>query len=301
MKWLALLVFAAVSQPAWSGEGGLVGNGGDVIECKAAVGRPFAGIYSLDYILTYQASNQNSDIQQPPSLQASIKRIRGILAAKLPELIFGFDSFTWFYRNTKVMNAARFWEEAPFGLVDIKDEKIVGLVPPNCQNSGVLKIQQAIVRQFSPGVPSLHEMVVYKYAPSVLDHVEKNLPLQASFLFIHEWLWDFSRDVEKNRRINRLIHSSEFDRLSSADLRDIFTRMGVVLPKMLSPAFHEEICMPNPPMVRPYISSKLSGAKEAILGKVTPYLRKRICTPDVICEASWVDHSNPALGNLNVF
>ncbi|MGZ3805041.1 MAG: hypothetical protein ACXVB4_12575, partial [Pseudobdellovibrionaceae bacterium] len=111
------------------------GSGGDTVECVRSADNDFNGTYALDYLLTYKESNKNTDIVSVKTLDASITRIRQNLEEKLPELIESFDEFMKLVRNEDV-SLPRFWEEAPFGLVDIKDEEIINLVPMNCRQDG---------------------------------------------------------------------------------------------------------------------------------------------------------------------
>ncbi|MEQ1877008.1 MAG: hypothetical protein ABL958_10210 [Bdellovibrionia bacterium] len=272
---VACVLFAASAGPA--SEGGLVGNGGDVVECKPTTTNPLNGLYSLDYLLTYQGSNQNADVVQVPNLRASVMRLRALFATKVPELLPTFDSFTQYYRNTTNKNAPRFWEEAPFGLVDLKDEKMLALVPENCREGNVLKISQAIIRQPSSSSGAAPGTIIYKFVPKVVEGLEQRWPLQLSFLYVHEWLWDVSQNVDRNRRLNRYFHSKEFENHSPQDARAIITRLGLTLPEPISTVFDPQSCMPQGYRVIELFKKFLTDKDSAKIGEFAVFGRNRDC------------------------
>lgn len=197
---LSLVMTLALPGAAWADH--IVGNGGDSIECRKDAGNPFDGTYSLDYILTYRTANDNADIVPAPSWQASLERIKLLFQDKLPELSESFEDFT---RN--ILNAdpsqSRIWEEAPWGLVDLKDEATISLVPESCKQDGKVRVVQAVIRQKPEATPRPKRTIIYKYVPEVFKKLAAQSPLQLSFLLVHEWLWDVSKNVDRNRRLNR--------------------------------------------------------------------------------------------------
>jgi hypothetical protein len=234
-----LAAVAALATPALAG-GHSVGNGGDAVICRAAADDAFAGTYALDYLLTYSAS---ADALVPvESLDASFQRLRAQIAAKLPELLQSFDSFRVNYRNTTDLSRTRVWEEAPFGLIDLEDEAIVASLPANCRDGDTAHIVQAVVREWPElsGAPPSH--VTYRFVPSVLDDLQKQAPLQLSFLVIHEWLWDLSTNVTRNRRIDRLLHSEALERSTREQLVAQLTALGLYLPGQAPDGFRDDFC-----------------------------------------------------------
>ncbi|MGZ5280578.1 MAG: hypothetical protein ACXWC9_11570, partial [Pseudobdellovibrionaceae bacterium] len=226
---LFLVVFFS-SSLVWGGQE--VGNGGDGVFCQSTVGTSFSGFYSLDYLLTYKSANQNSDIVPITSIHQSLVRIQSRLEKVFPEFSESFNEFVGLIGN-RTYKYRRAWEESPFGLIDLKDEKMIAQVPANCRKGDHIQIQQAIVRQapiFS-GDEKRKELIIYKFVPSLLQGLEKTSPVQLSFLYIHEWLWDISHDVDLNRRINRFLHSTDFETMSREDTRDRLVSLGLRIPR----------------------------------------------------------------------
>jgi hypothetical protein len=76
---------------------------------------------------------------------------------------------------------------------------------------------------------------------SLIKEVDKSQPLQISFLLIHEWLWDFSSNIERNSRINNFIHSEAFTNLNGYEIKVYLDRFGFKLPE----TGYEDIFYPN--------------------------------------------------------
>jgi hypothetical protein len=98
-------------------------------------------------------------------------------------------------------------------------------LPANCRDGSRVTLAQAIIRQFS-GVSGT-DRIVYAYVPEILDEMEATHPLQLSYLLVHEWLWSLSGNVERNRRVNRYLHTEEFLNASRSELIDQLEGMGL--------------------------------------------------------------------------
>lgn len=257
MRQVLIATLLVVCSPTlWAGQE--VGSGGDAVSCTASRDNTFVGTYSLDYLLTYTESNNNQDVVEVPSVEQSLQRIRARLAEKLPEFLESFNEFTQLIRNTDVLQP-RFWEEAPFGLVDIKDENLLHLVPMNCRNGEKVQIVQAIIRQNFLNAGVAGDKTIYRFVPRVFNDLQLNAPVQLSFLLVHEWLWDISHNVDRNRRINRFLHSVEFDRLSAAQVRAKLTALGLEFPKEVAPVpFYFDHCPANPAYAQSF-AARLRG------------------------------------------
>ncbi|HEX4926262.1 MAG TPA: hypothetical protein VFV50_19365, partial [Bdellovibrionales bacterium] len=184
--------------------GGAVGNGGDAVVCRPSSQNKFNGYYALDYLAKYQS---NLDAVPAASIEQALNRIEAGLHAKLPELWPSFREFRNNVFNTRDFTRKHIWEEAAFGLVDLKDEALVERLPENCRAGDKIAVVQAVIRQ-PPSVAGLPEYKVkYKFVPQVTEALRRQNPVQLSFLIVHEWLWDFSKNVDRNRVINYLLHS----------------------------------------------------------------------------------------------
>ncbi|MGZ3809219.1 MAG: hypothetical protein ACXVCE_14125, partial [Bacteriovorax sp.] len=234
------------------------------------------------------------------TLDASITRIRQNLEEKLPELIESFDEFMKLVRNEDV-SLPRFWEEAPFGLVDIKDEEIINLVPMNCRQDGQVKIVQTIIRLNPAKVGTEKYKLIYKYVPHLFQDLYTADPLQLSFLLVHEWLWDLSHNVEKNRRLNRVFHSKELETLNREQLRIKLTTLGLEIPPKVSPEdFRYDSC-PADPNAAQALMSKITQRDPVILSQHLTFKRRNLSCPfDGVdsCLHSRVSFSNDNIGSF---
>jgi hypothetical protein len=178
-------------------------------------------------------------------MEDSHQRIWMLLNQNLPELQASFKVFSKNILN-KDPHFTYVWEEASFGLVDIKDEDLVSLLPENCRGpNGQAQIIQAVVRQPS-GFTGMPNKIVFGYQPKVLKEMHERAPLQLSFLLVHEWLWEFSQNVQVNRRVNRFLHSVEFQEMSRDQILSTLRAMGFVLPGDLNALLFDESCLPDP-------------------------------------------------------
>ena len=199
-----------------------VGKGGDIIVCNASTSNDLVGNYSLDYVVTIQG------LPAAPvnSWQDSLASIGASLKAKVPELYLSFKQFENDVYNTSY-DRAHVWEPAPYGLVSLDDQQIAVQLPANCQAGGRLNLIQAIIR-VNPDFSGA-EAQIFSYMPTAISDLAVQRPAQASFLFVHEWLWELSSNVDRNRRINRYLHSVEFVSDSAAAALNKLRGMGLSL------------------------------------------------------------------------
>lgn len=238
MRIVLLCLFIA-SQNALAGW--YVGNGGDAIECFPGTDNNLNGIYSLDYILTLQDPKGDDGMASVKSWQASSDRLLKILTEKVPTLSASFRDFSRLLYN-KDFSKPRVWEPAPFGLVKLDDQRIASVLPSNCRAAnGEFQIMQAVIRLFEDFAGTNRGHYVYKYFPEVLKRLEEQSPLQLSFLLVHEWLWDVSHNVDRNRRVNRFLHSREIETMSADQVVGTLKGMGVILPEKFDDAFDADL------------------------------------------------------------
>ena len=111
--------------------------------------------------------------------------------------------------------------------MSLNDQKIVTLIPTNCRQNGKVQIVQAVIRQESKFTGRPPGDLVYRFVPAVLDELESKAPMQLSFLLVHEWLWDVSKNVDRNRRINRFLHSEALEHLSAEAVQAQLAGLGL--------------------------------------------------------------------------
>jgi parallel beta-helix repeat protein len=217
---LSTLIFITSMQAQSRGQN--VGNGGNIVVCRVSPENVFNGYYSLDYLLTYPGLEPVA----AASWQQSLKRISDLILIKVPELHASLESFRKEVYNTSY-NQMHVWESASFGLLRIDDQEIAVRLPENCLENDQINVIQAVIR-LNPDYSGA-ETQVFKYMPAAIDQLEAKDPVQTSFLLVHEWLWELSKNVDRNRRIDRYLHSRAFAEHSSAQALATLRSMGLQL------------------------------------------------------------------------
>jgi hypothetical protein len=207
-----LLIMVSIFSISGSYAGGvLVGNGGSVVRCGNQ-----RLLSSLDYVLTKNLYGNKITVTNQKSLQASLSRISNIIALKLPKYKESFDEYTHFLGNTDSAN--KYLWIAEDNLEVIHDE-IVRL-PYSCTNYESAEIQQAIIRQVTKN------NIIFKYDEGIYLELERQAPLQLSFLVVHEWLWNFMDNVKDSRMINYFLHSNMLMNMPSEKVIALFKIYG---------------------------------------------------------------------------
>lgn len=231
--------FSNLFSPSFSSAGQEVGNGGDAVFCKPSSANSFNGYYSLDYLSFFSPDAQ---IVPAETVDQSLSRIEKLLTQKLPTLAQDFKSFRADVFNQTNLGRPHIWEVAPFGLIDLKDEALVTLLPENCRSGDKVNIVQAVIRQ-PPQVSGLPPTkLLFKFVPQVVNDLKANNPVQLSYLIVHEWLWSFSDNVQRNRRITNWLHSNQLETLTAAQLVANFEAIGFAIPGSQPPVWSKEVC-----------------------------------------------------------
>ncbi|HUP57891.1 MAG TPA: hypothetical protein VM598_10595 [Bdellovibrionota bacterium] len=233
--WVGMALFAASA--AYAGQD--VGNGGDLIMCTRSTNNPFEGTLALDYVLTYQ----RTPLAQVRSLEESLARIEKRLEEKVPGLLESFRKFRASLWNETDPTQNFMWTPVVSGLVNVRDEDIPSAerVPENCRRGLEIPLMQAVIRQ-DPVVSGSHTLVNHKYMKEKVLEVAAANPIQISFLLVHEWLWNLSDNVNRNRMVDRFLHSTEIDRMSQAEAERYLTSLGLKLPPYVPYLFGDPVC-----------------------------------------------------------
>jgi hypothetical protein len=229
---LAIVICAGLSfwfSAAVGATGGEQVNGGDTVKCSKDSRNPFEGYFSLDYLLTLR--EDNSDIIQVRDWEQSRERILRVLTEKYPDLALLLRDFLSRVPGDDTTGGVdyylqkRLWIEAPYGLVDIKDERVVRKLPPNCykvhKEPDEIELIQSVIRQTN------RDVVIYNYDTAILRELKTRAPLQYSFLIMHEWMWDSVQDPEVIRRVNRFLHSKVIDTMTASDFKEAIKNLGL--------------------------------------------------------------------------
>ncbi|MDZ4661368.1 MAG: hypothetical protein SGJ18_07075 [Pseudomonadota bacterium] len=215
MRWLLLFV---LTLPLNADAGGAVGNGGDTVHCTANLNvSPFNGWYNLDYLI-----NKTADVQFSHDFEKVIgpgdaydKNFLRIMAAfKEKKYKILYLDLKEFYDGiwTNVFGQRYMWKKAPYGVVDLQDERLRQRIPPNCLGqSPQTSVIQTVLRtqkDWQMRVPNEHSRSVkgadFTYSTEI---VSKLSGLQLSFLLFHEWLRNFTDNPELIRDANAIFHS----------------------------------------------------------------------------------------------
>lgn len=296
MKALILLISLLLLQPllAFTFAGQDIGNGGDLILCHANPSlNNLDGLYALDYLLANSA--EQAEFYQPKTLDHSLDRIEKLLKEKVPELWASFHDFReqLFMRD---LLSTRIWEAAAYQLINITDEQL-GLsdqIPKNCKNAQGIQISQAVIH-LAPGFSGAGPGVtMYRYMPEIIKELSQSRPLQSSFLLVHEWLWDHSSNVDRNRRINKFLHSNSLTSMTRTQILTLLDRLGLKIEITNSKAggvFHSNFysfsCPHKGPKFEKLISSKPKEAGYLFPGSSYQHYRSRKCNTHGC--APWTD------------
>jgi hypothetical protein len=274
--------FVLVSTQVGAIGGTTVGNGGDLVQCQGGPNEPTFVYKSLDDLLTLQ-SETDANLVEHKSLENLLFDVQTLIDRNIPELSLSFRDYVGTLWNTD-FSESRIWEPAPFGVLSISDEEIGSghLVPQACRHEtpdgSKINLVQAIVRlreRFNPD----HPRIVYAYMKDLIESVQAYDTLQISFLLVHEWLWDHSKNIERNRRINRLFHSKSFYELSPTDARSLLLNLGFLLPTEESQWFDGSFCQATSGS----ISNLLSLPNRSTLGQYAVKRRIRYCDIEAGC------------------
>lgn len=254
---LTLLVSLPFSQGR-AADGGRAGNG-FAVHCTRddKVGLS-EGYYSLDYLATV-GLGQSAAVS---NWEKSAQRIGKIVQRILPKAVA--ESYADFVAN--VLNTdyskSRVWEKSPFGVLDLSKAQSLFTGHPGQLRSNLRSLVSNLPKactgvkgvEFVPAVVFLDHhftgrpdgTLVYKYVPKVIEDLENSSPLQLSYLYIHEWLWDISDSEDRNRRINHFLHSEAIETLSDVQIVQQLKGMGLTIARTTSPT--NPVPKPKPPI-----------------------------------------------------
>lgn len=243
MKKFGLLCLVYLLVPNGALQAGQeVGNGGDAVVCEHSQLNSFSGYYALDFLAKFDAT---WPVFEAATLDEALNRLEAGIAEKIPELAASFRKFRTGLFNETNFSHTYIWERAAFGLVDLKDERIAVQLPANCRNGDDIRIVQAVIRQ-SPefsGLPQYRYR--FSYVPEVVTELLRTNATQLSFLLVHEWLWEFSGSVERNRTINYWLHSTRLTSWSRQEWEQNVSAIGLALPGRDQSVWSENACLPD--------------------------------------------------------
>ncbi|MDA8793015.1 hypothetical protein N9N67_07205, partial [Bacteriovoracaceae bacterium] len=177
------------------------GNGGDVAYCNKSAVNELEGYYVIDHLIALNTNmftlydfKQSELDQRMNEVMTNISKKSSFLAATLKAFYRDFKD--QLIKGGKETFTLRKWVEVYSALKDINDEDLAYSLPKNC-----LQLKQAVFRK---KVGNLLNYFVHR------KELLKSLsPKNFSWLIVHEFLWDFTEEVEVIRQVNAYFHSNE--------------------------------------------------------------------------------------------
>jgi|GEM_PF-2718493 len=209
------------------GQGTIIDNGGDKLRCESNGPTPLRGDLALDYAMTFDpVSQQDPEESNWDDLAGRVGRL---LRAKAPEAMSrSWDRYAASFLSGD-QTSERVWHATSLTLSDLKDEGQLALIPDHCkivrQGHLVPDLKQMVRRRYlnEDDVTKVH----YYYDQNEMDHLRDHLPLQFSYIAVHEWLWDFADSPWANRSANHLIHSRQAESMTAAQFQAALRSYGI--------------------------------------------------------------------------
>jgi hypothetical protein len=225
----------------------VIGNGGDVAYCKNSETNKFTDFYAVDFLVTYDSANPMTEATDWKASQVRILKQLKRLNTQLHE---SFKNYLKDLDKKPSENSKRLWQPSSFGLSTLSDEALIGNLPENCKHedsNGKTRLLQTVIRSIpkadelsvstkvsiDPADPAAPAMVKYDYNKSMMEWLKSQRPVQYSFMIVHEWLWDFTKDINSVRTLNALIHSEELENISADDFIQKFIGLSFRLHSQL--------------------------------------------------------------------
>lgn len=258
---IILVFFSALARSE-----GAVQASSHVVFCKPSSTNSFSGYYSLDYLAQYNPSLKTLN---PKSVEEHWLHFETFIQWKLPELFWSFVQFqNSFFEMRWTGAGVETWEEAVFGLVDLKDQNLVTLLPENCRDGDVVHATPVIV--FVPKSVSGLKYDYFRYSKTALEELMRTSPLQASFVLLRGYLSMVSDNVDRNRRINYWFHSVAIDNWSRKIWNESVEALGLELPQLSPPYFVSGYCTHDKTAAQKFYS-KVRTEKKIRLATGKPY------------------------------
>lgn len=211
--YLISVLIVSIPTPVFARDDFGPGNSGMTVRCEQSSDPkdPAEGLYSLDYLVA--ANTLGSEKVVPVrTFQESLKRIERLLLAKVPDLGESFKKFRSYLSNRDDRSQKRIWPRSDFKLPSIEDSDRSYVLPENCAG----RLTQTIIRseggqqiEYDSHRDTFLELEKSSSAKTPPDEAEKApTPLNLSFIYVHEWLWDYTKDPIVNRKVNWYLHTN---------------------------------------------------------------------------------------------
>jgi len=216
---IAVVVIGFVSQTSYaSSEGGVAGGGGNSILCNDGK------YYSYDFILTQKTTGRvNQAFRNMEDPVQMIRLIANIMAVKVPAMSASLNDFILGLQSKEFdTGISRIWIPGLNPLAPVGDESRLR-IPAMCLNSkGEPKIYQTVIR-----FKNSSNVIQYNYDERQILELHRSGALQVSFLYIHEWLRDYTEDASVILNIVRMLHEEGWITASPEGVLSAMRRYGL--------------------------------------------------------------------------
>lgn len=179
------------------------GEGGNAIRCDSGK------VYSWDYLNSQMGSLEvDPQIAKAKSAVEILKIIQSKIDKLNPTMAESLADFRKLNADPFSESSYRIWIKSKNPLVNLGDEYRRQL-PQDCVKSAGpdFTLIQAVIRSTPAGRND--GVVLYSYDPVVFQELERTSPVQLSYLYVHEWLRDYTKSPEALIFGTQLLHSSK--------------------------------------------------------------------------------------------
>ena len=217
------VAFLASNVASASRLGGDSAGGGNAIRCDDGK------LYSWDLINASMASMPiDPELQSAKSARAILAIIAERLASVNPSLAVSLNDFLTLNENALDSSTRRLWLKQVNPLIRLGDE-YRRKIPKTCVANATEDFQllQAVIRS-TPGESGENGKIIYNYDAGVLEKMDENSHVQLSFLYIHEWLRDYTKNPESLLLADQLLHSAHWPK--AREFNSFLHSIGLQVP-----------------------------------------------------------------------
>ena len=209
-------------------EGGIASGGGNGILCDDGL------MYSYDYILTMRSPHAINPAFEERTIEHKeiLQTIQAKLATKNPAMAASLQDFIdSINRPTYVGNSKRAWfSGAEFPRMN--DESRLEEIPESCviynrhSPTALREVYRTRVHQAVIRTENNRGMIQYNVDTNIVNQLRNNSELQLSFLYIHEWLRDYTQDSSIILGVTHRLHSPDWYDLRPAQFSSMMRSLN---------------------------------------------------------------------------
>lgn len=232
IKSMIALSILSLSIPAMAG--GIVANGGNTLWCRPGKTIQNSGYYSLDFLSAIGRGMTPSQFVHVNNWKESAARIRGLLAKSNLSMAKNFDVFvadTQSIFNQRLITDSYKWIPSHEKITTLSYNGSTEDLPTECLLPAVIGLPsevsfyQTVVRTKTP----IQTEIYFKFDELIFLNLSQN-PLQLSMMLFHEWLWNFSHNIDTVMTVNQFMHTKTVDSFSEAEIENIFKDLKIARP-----------------------------------------------------------------------